>query len=99
MNIFKREKSKLSKRITGRIILITLLFNLFIITAVGMFSLVMSLVNGEMRADYLIDGMENKLETLLQVVKAMSCSMMHTLQRKTTSASGTKTCTSQCLST
>ena len=43
MNIFKREKSKLSKRITGRIILITLLFNLFIITAVGMFSLVMSL--------------------------------------------------------
>ena len=70
MNIFKREKSKLSKRITGRIILITLLFNLFIITAVGMFSLVMSLVNGEMRADYLIDGMENKLETLLQVVKA-----------------------------
>ena len=70
MKLFKNENSKLARRITWRVILILLFFNLFIIGVVGVFSLGMSLVNSEMRAEYLIDGMKNKMEALLQVVKA-----------------------------
>ena len=70
MKIFKNENGKLARRITWRVILLLLFFNLFIIGAVGLFNLAMSMANSEMRAEYLINGMENKLETLLQVVKA-----------------------------
>ena len=70
MKLFKNKNGKLARRITWRVILILLFFNLFIIAAVGGFNLALSLTNSEMRAQYLIDGMENKMETLLQVVKA-----------------------------
>ena len=70
MKLFKNKNGKLARRITWRVLLIMLFFNLFIIGTVGFFNLVMALVNSEMRANYLINGMENKLEALLQVVKA-----------------------------
>ena len=65
----KKRKSKLARRITWRVILIMLFFNVFIIGAVLLFDMGMSLVNSEMRAQNQIEGIEGKLETMIQVVK------------------------------
>ena len=67
--VLKNKKSKLSRRITWRVILIMFFFNLLIIGAVFIFDLAISVVNSEMRAQHLIDGIEGKLNTMVQVVK------------------------------
>ena len=64
-----KKKSKLSRRITWRVIGIIVFFNVFIIGAVIIFDLVMALLQSETRAQHLIDGIEGKLETMVQVVK------------------------------
>ena len=72
MKIFKKSKSKLSRRITWRVLVIVSIINLFIIGAILLFDLAMSRVNSEMRAQHVIDGMEGKLEAMVQVVKAVA---------------------------
>ena len=64
-----KKKSKLSRRITWRVIGIIVFFNVFIIGAVILFDLVMAMLQSETRAQHLIDGIEGKLETMVQVVK------------------------------
>ena len=67
-----KKKSKLSKRITWRVILIMMFFNVFIIGAVFIFDLAMSLLQSETRAQHLIDGIEGKLVTMLRAVEVAS---------------------------
>lgn len=68
-NLFKKKESHLSHRITWRVILIMMFFNVLIIGAVFIFDLAISLVGSEMRAQHLIDGIEGKLNTMVEVVK------------------------------
>ena len=64
-----KKKSKLSRRITWRVIGIIVFFNVFIIGAVVSFDFIMAWLQSETRAQHLIDGVEGKLETMVQVVK------------------------------
>ena len=59
------KKSKLARRITWRVILIMVIFNVFIIGAVFIFHLAMSEVESEMRAQYMIDRIDGKLTAVL----------------------------------
>ena len=63
------KKSKLSRRITWRVILIIVLFNVFIIGAVFLFDIGLSLVDSEKHAQYIIDGIDGKLTTMLSGVE------------------------------
>ena len=65
-----KRKSRLSRRITWRVILIIVIINVFIIGAVLLSSLALSFWGSKVRAQHLMDGIENKLETMFQVVKA-----------------------------
>ncbi len=69
MILFKKKKSKLSRRITWRVLVIVSIINMFIIGAIFSFDMAVSLVNNEMRAQQIIDGIEGKLETMVQMVK------------------------------
>ena len=66
------KKSKLSRRITWRVILIMLIINVLIIAAVFLFDMGMSLVDSEVRAHHVIDGVEGKLTTMLDGVEITS---------------------------
>ena len=66
------KKSKLSRRITWRVILIMLVINVFIIATIFLFDMVTSLVDSEIRAYYMIDGVEGKLTTMLEGVEITS---------------------------
>lgn len=68
-NLLKKKESRLSRRITWRVILIMMFFNVLIIGAVFLFDLAISLIGSEMRAQHLIDGIEGKLNTMVEVVK------------------------------
>ena len=59
----------MSRRITWRVILIIIFFNVFIIGAIFLSDMLLSLLQSEMRAQYLIEGIEGKLETMVQVVR------------------------------
>ena len=63
------KKSKLSRRITWRVILIVVLFNVFIIGAVFLFDLAISFDDGELRAQHIMEGIEGKLTTILSGVE------------------------------
>ena len=62
-------KSKLSRRITWRVILIMVLFNVFVIVAVFWFDMTISSLESETRSQYIIDGIDGKLTTMLSGVE------------------------------
>ena len=61
-------KSKLSRRITWRVILIMVLFGVFIIGAVFFFDMGVSMVESKGRAQYIMDVVDGKLTTMLSGV-------------------------------
>ena len=61
-------KNKLSRRITWRVIVIMLFFNLLIIGAMIWSVFRTSLINSDMRGQYLVDGIGGKIETMLWAV-------------------------------
>jgi sigma-B regulation protein RsbU (phosphoserine phosphatase) len=63
------KKSKLSRRITWRVIGIMMFFNVLIIGAILAFVYVVSLGNSTMRGQYVTDGISRNIETMLQTVK------------------------------
>ena len=62
------KKSKESKRITWRVILIMLFFNVLIIGAIIAFVFAYSLVNSGMRGQYVIDGIGGRMESMVKGV-------------------------------
>ncbi len=68
----KSKKSKLSRRITWRVIRIMAFFNVFIIGAVVMFDLMVSEIQSEALARNVIDGIDGKSVTMLRAVELAS---------------------------
>ena len=64
-----KKKTKLSRRITWRVIAIVSIINVLIVGAVFMFDLAMALLESDMRAQYLMEGVEGKIETMVEVLK------------------------------
>ena len=62
------KKSKLSRRITWRVIGIMLFFNVLIIGAILAFVFIVSLMNSSSRGKYVVDGIEGKIESTLWAV-------------------------------
>ena len=62
------KKSNLSSRITWRVIGIMSSFNVLIIGAIIVFVFRVSLKNNDMRGQYVVDGIEGKIESLLWAV-------------------------------
>jgi hypothetical protein len=62
-------KEKLAKRITWRVILIMLVFNVLIIGAILAFVFTYSLANSGMRGQYVIDGIGGRMESMVNAVK------------------------------
>ena len=60
--------SKLSRRITWRVVGIISFFNVLIIGAILVFVFRVSLMNSDMRGQYVVDGIEGKVESLLWAV-------------------------------
>ena len=69
MKLFKKGKSKLSRRITWRVILIMVFFNVFIFGAVTISDLAFSLIEGEKRAQHMMESIKGKLITTLRAVE------------------------------
>ena len=63
------KKSKLSRRITWHVIGIMSFFNVLIIGAILTFVFVVSLMNSSMRGKNLVDGIEDKIESMLRTVQ------------------------------
>lgn len=64
MDIFKKKQSKLSRRITWRVILIVSFINVLIIGAIIFFFFVISTMISGMRASYVIDGLNRQFESM-----------------------------------
>lgn len=64
-----KKKKKLSRRITWRVIAIVSITNVLVIGAIFMFVMAMCLLESDMRAQYLMEGIEGRIETMVQVVK------------------------------
>ena len=62
-------KSKLSSRITWRVIMIMAIFNLFVIGAVFLFDIGVSMVNSQKRAQYILEEIDGQLTTMLSGVE------------------------------
>ena len=62
------KKSKLSHRITWHVIGIMSFFNVLIIGVILVFVFRVSLMNSDMRGQYVVDGIEGKIESLLWAV-------------------------------
>lgn len=62
------KKSKLSHRITWQVIGIMSFFNVLIIGGILVFVFKVSLMNSDMRGQYVVDGIEGKIESLLWAV-------------------------------
>ncbi|MBO4718289.1 MAG: SpoIIE family protein phosphatase [Prevotella sp.] len=62
-------KSKLSRRITWRVILILVVCNVFIIGAVFLSDLAISSIESELRAQHIMEGINGKLTTMLSGVE------------------------------
>ena len=63
------KKSKLSSRITWRVIGIMSFFNVLIIGVILAFVFIISLGNSDTRGQYVIDGISSNIETMLHVAK------------------------------
>ena len=66
------KKSKLSRRITWRVIGIMSFFNALIVGVIVAFVFVLSLGNGSMRGQYVTDGIAGNVETMLQFAKTVT---------------------------
>ena len=66
------KRSKLSRRITWRVIGIMIFFNVLIFGAVFYFDLVASRLEGELRSKHVISAIEGRLNTIVEVVKTTS---------------------------
>ena len=66
----RRRVKKLSRRITWRVIGIISFFNVMIIGAINAFLLGYSFYNGNMRGQYVVNGIGGNVQTLEKVVKA-----------------------------
>jgi hypothetical protein len=72
MNIFKKRQCKLSRRITWRVILIVCFINVLIIAAILGFVFIISMMIGDMRASYVIDGLNGKFDSMHRAVEVAS---------------------------
>ena len=63
------KKSKLSRRITWRVILIMVIFNVLIIGVVTFIDVAISMVESEKRAQYIMEGIDGKMSTMLSGVE------------------------------
>ena len=72
MNIFKKKQSKLSRRITWRVIMIVCFINVLIIGAILFFVFIISTMIGGMRASYVIDGLNGKFDSMHRAVEVAS---------------------------
>ncbi len=68
----KEKKSKLSRRITWRVIGIIVFFNVLIIGAIIVFTFIVSLLSGSSRGQYVTDGIAGNMETMMWVVKTVA---------------------------
>ena len=73
--------SKLSRRITWRVIGIMLLFNVVIIGVIITFVLRVSLLNSSMRGQYVVDGIEGKIESTLWAVHIAAANSRDEIER------------------
>ena len=65
-------KSKLSRRITWRVIGIVSFFNVIIVGIIAVFIFVLSLENGGVRGQYVADGIAGNVETMLELAKTVT---------------------------
>ena len=75
------KKYQLSRRITWRVIAIMSLFNVLIIGAILVFVLRVSLMNSDMRGQYVVDGIEGKMESTLWAVHVGAANNRDELER------------------
>ena len=66
------KKSRLSRRITWRVIGIMSFFNVIIIGVIVVFLFIVSLGNGSVRGQYVTDGIASNVETMLQMAKTVT---------------------------
>ena len=66
------KKSKLSRRITWRVIGIMSFFNVLIVGVIAAFVSFLSLGNGSVRGQYVTDGIASNIETMLQLGKTVT---------------------------
>ena len=66
------KKSKLSRRITWRVIGIMSFFNVLIVGVIAVFVFVMSFANGSVRGLYVTDGIASNIETMIQLAKTVT---------------------------
>ncbi len=69
MNIFKKRKGKLSRRITWRVILIVSIISAVIMALTLVFVFVVSIILSAMRGQYVTDGISGRMETMLRAVE------------------------------
>ena len=75
------KKGKLSHRITWRVIGIMSFFNVLIIGAILVFVFRVSLVNSDMRGQYVVDGIEGKIESTLGAVHIAAANSRDEIER------------------
>ena len=75
------KKVRLSHRITWRVIGIMSFFNVLIIGAILVFVLRVSLMNSDMRGQYVVDGIEGKIESLLWAVHVGAANSRDEIER------------------
>ena len=76
-----RPKGKLSRRITWRVIGIILFFNVLIIGAILGFVFIVSLMNSSSRGQYVVDGVEGKIESMLWAVHIAAANNRDEIER------------------
>ena len=74
-------KSKLSQRITWRVIGIMSFFNVLIIVAILWSVFRISLMNSSMRGQYVVDGIEGKIESMLRAVQIAAANNRDEIER------------------
>lgn len=75
------KKSRLSRRITWHVIGIMSFFNVLIIGAILVFVFRVSLVNSNMRGQYVVDGIEGKIESTLWAVHVGAANSRDEIER------------------
>ncbi len=75
------KKGKLSHRITWRVIGIMSFFNVLIFGAILVFVFRVSLVNSDMRGQYVVDGIEGKIESTLWAVHIAAANSRDEIER------------------
>ena len=75
------KKSMLSRRITWRVVAIMLCFNVLIIGVILVFVFKVSLINSNMRGQYVVDGIEGKIEPTLWAVHIAAANNRDEIER------------------